>query len=184
MEDSRKQEKVFSEYPELKETMEKVEYLEMEERYKRKFEATTGVMSSRAAYAKLFYNWYKQGLLPDHTQFSKKEIHDRMQSHLKAYTDDNKSKIQSAFSNSVEKFKPMRVKRNLKNLPSIIKFEAKDFFRAPKKFIRKIKNTKMAEIQKELTVHAYQEVEPDIDQEKQKTQKPQTKKEPKEKEER
>ena len=103
-----------------------------------------------------------------------------MQSHMKAYTDENKEKIQDAFSQSVERHKSIRAKRNLKNLPSILKFEAKDFVMAPKKFIRKIRNTKVKQIQKDLTVHAYQELE----QEKQKTQKPQTKKEPKEQEER
>lgn len=180
VEDSRKQEKVFDEYPELKETMEQVEYLEMEERYKRKFESAAGVMNARTSYAKRFAEWYKQGLLPTYTQLSKAEIHDRMQSHMKAYTDENKEKIQDAFSQSVERHKSIRAKRNLKNLPSILKFEAKDFVTAPKKFIRKIRNTKVKQIQKDLTVHAYQELE----QEKQKTQKPQTKKEPKEQEER
>lgn len=119
--ESRTQEEVFDEFPELRDTMEQVEYLRIQNRYKRRFEEQTGYLCPKAAYSQYFRTLYNYGALPLKTGFSAQEIDDRISSRVKTYSETNKDVINSMFKSSVKKFRKVRAKRKMKELTQMAK---------------------------------------------------------------
>lgn len=134
--ESREQEEVFDEYPELKEVTEFSEYLMLEEHYKKMFEQSVGLLNSRTTYGDYFFSLYKNGNLPLYTGFSKQEIDYRISEQVKAYSEWIKDVIKNKFDDSVKKHRATRIKRNLKDATDVIRLRLSGIVR--KRYIRKI----------------------------------------------
>lgn len=143
--ESRQQEEVFDEFPELRDTTKQVEYFRMEERYKRKFEVATGYMNEKTTYSKAFFTLYKHGMLPMCTGFSKDEIDSRIKSHINEYAEINKKRIRTAFETSIQKHKSVRRQRNLRDFVDTLKLKTLRLGESAEKYIRKIRGGKVAD---------------------------------------
>lgn len=139
------QEEVFDDFPELRDTAEQVEFLRLEQRYKRRFEEATGFLNPHNSYSKFFIDAYNMGTLPFLSGFSKKEIDERIKNRVKTYAESNKDTIMSMFKSSVKKFAKVRRKRKINELLENAKFHLSDMSKLPKRWIKKVSGKKNKE---------------------------------------
>lgn len=140
--DSMKQKEIFDEFPELKDTMEEVAYLEMEERYNYGFEKAAGFLNTEAGYTDLILYLYKKNLLHNYTNFEEDEIFSRIASRINSYSEDNKQKINDIFNNNVRKYRMIIRKRNISDIADLIRTKISGFSTLPKRYFRRIKKFK------------------------------------------
>ena len=120
---SNTQAEVYDEFPELRDTVEQVEFLRIQNRYKRRFEEAAGHLNSKTSYENYFSNLYKMGILPAMTGFSQDEIASRINDRVKDYSERNKEIIQEMFISSTKKFKKFRRKRSMDEATELVKFK-------------------------------------------------------------
>lgn len=119
---SNSQAEVYDEFPELRDTVEQVEFLRIQNRYKRRFEEAAGHLNSNTSYGDYFFDLYKKGILPLMTGFSQDEIRSRINDRVKDYSERNKEIIQEMFLSSTKKYKKFRRKRSMDETANYIKF--------------------------------------------------------------
>ena len=140
--ESMKQEESFDEFPELMDTETQVEYLRIEERYKRKFEKAVGYMNDRTTYAKRFFSFYTSGKLPQYTSFSETEIYSRINARVKEYGKNAKQKIMDAFDSSRKKHRVTIAKRTIRDFSETVKSGITGIEKRTRKYVRNLQESK------------------------------------------
>ena len=137
VEQSNSQAEVYDEFPELRFTAEQVEFLRLQNKYKRRFEEAAGYLNTNTTYGEYFFNLYKTGALTFITGFSQEEIRSRVNDRVTTYSERNKAIIQEMFNYSVKKFKKFRRKRSIDETIDNIKYKLSRFSRGPKELADK-----------------------------------------------
>ena len=132
----------MNEYPELQESISKVQYFILEERYKRKFEGATGCMNPRTTYSNFFYKLYKDGELPTYSSFNINEINERIMKRINSYVTENINSIRKSFDESLDKYKYLVIKRFFKRKGQAFKLRLSSANEKTQKYLRKIKGDK------------------------------------------
>lgn len=181
LEQSNKQAEVYDEFPELRYTAEQVEFLRLQNRYKKRFEDAAGYLNSKTTYGKYFFNLYKAGMLPLLTGFNNDEIASRVTTRVEDYSNQNKNIIQEMFNFSVKKFKKFRIKRNIDEKTEFIKYKLSNLSKLPKKIFetqkKKIAENAVATTAKKKSQKQGSKVKKENDNSSKKTQKNRSKNE-------
>ena len=102
----------FDQYPEIRNTIKKMEYLRLEKRYCRKFNEMTGFLCDGTSYTSYVMDLYNEGSLPFATQLSQDEIDERINRLAKYHSDNNNATIKRIISRSKAKSKERTEKKS------------------------------------------------------------------------
>lgn len=137
LEGAKKQEELFEAFPELRETKEQVELLNIQNRYRRRFEEAVGALNPHTNYSKWFLKQYKMGLLPIQSGFSHQEIRQRIDDSVEEYTSKNKDVIKDMFDSSIKKYSKFRKRKNFETALAKSKVKISELSSKPKKWLKK-----------------------------------------------
>ena len=107
----------FDQYPEIRSTIKRMEYLRLEKIYCRKFNEMTGFLCAGTTYTPYVMSLYNEGSLPFATQLSNDEIDERINRFAKYHSDNNNATIKRIISRSKAKSKERTEKKRVDDNP-------------------------------------------------------------------